>query len=137
MTLQIPIYKGATEAFIPAEIKVGTFRGSNGFSDVEVWQPHYPNDLSALIQKENAVEIIRNLVMEVSFQQKKDIFKFEKKITTIILQHPHEISLLCVGPLTNIALAIKIYPEIRDKVKEAFIMGGNIKGSVYLIHKFS
>lgn len=62
---QIPIYKGATEAIIPAEIKVGTFRGLNGFSDVEVWQPHYPNDVNALIQKENAVEIIRNLVMEV------------------------------------------------------------------------
>lgn len=44
------------------------------------------------------------------------------------MAHPHEISLICIGPLTNIALAIKVYPEIKDKIKEVFIMGGNHRG---------
>lgn len=33
-----------------------------------------------------------------------------------------------IGPLTNIALAIKTFPEIIDNIKDIFIMGGNHKG---------
>lgn len=45
---------------------MGTFRGANGFSDIEVWQPHFPDDINGLIQRKNAVEMIRDLVMDVS-----------------------------------------------------------------------
>lgn len=34
-----------------------------------------------------------------------------------------------IGPLTNIALAIKTFPEIIDNIKDIFIMGGNHKGN--------
>ncbi|XP_055321195.1 nucleoside hydrolase-like [Sitodiplosis mosellana] len=44
------------------------------------------------------------------------------------MQNPHEISLICVGPLTNIGVAIKAHPEIKENIKEVFIMGGNSKG---------
>ncbi|XP_055301164.1 nucleoside hydrolase-like [Sitodiplosis mosellana] len=102
----IPIYKGATEPLIPEETKIGMSFGSNGFCDVEFWKPHYPTDINEIIQRQNAVEIIRELVIE----------------------HPHEISLICLGPLTNIAMAIKTYPEIKKDIKDVFIMGGNCKG---------
>lgn len=65
--LQIPIYKGATEALIPGELKCGTWYGENGFCNVEFWHPDvYPSDINTLIQKQHAVEIIRDLVLEVS-----------------------------------------------------------------------
>ena len=41
---------------------------------------------------------------------------------------PHEITLVPVGPLTNIALAIEKDPSIVPLVKEVIIMGGSITG---------
>src|ERR1700738_2502050 len=41
---------------------------------------------------------------------------------------PHEITLVPVGPLTNIALAILKDPSIVSLAKEAIIMGGSLSG---------
>jgi purine nucleosidase len=41
---------------------------------------------------------------------------------------PHEITLVPVGPLTNIALAVEKDPSIVPLVKEVIIMGGSITG---------
>src|SRR6266436_5897427 len=41
---------------------------------------------------------------------------------------PHEITLVPVGPLTNIALAIQKDPSIVPLVKEVILMGGSISG---------
>src|ERR1700675_4492508 len=41
---------------------------------------------------------------------------------------PHEITLVPVGPLTNIALALLKDPSIAPLVKEVIIMGGSISG---------
>jgi purine nucleosidase len=45
-------------------------------------------------------------------------------ITSIIKENQGEITLLCTGPLTNIALALKDSPEIANMVKEVIVMGG-------------
>ena len=39
--------------------------------------------------------------------------------------HPGEITLVPVGPLTNIALALRLEPRIADWVDEVVLMGGN------------
>jgi purine nucleosidase len=44
-----------------------------------------------------------------------------------IMAHPGEITLVALGPLTNVALAIRKEPRIIQNVKEVFIMGGAIK----------
>jgi len=44
-----------------------------------------------------------------------------------ILSAPGEISLVAIGPLTNIALAIRQEPRIVEAVKELIIMGGAIR----------
>ena len=42
-----------------------------------------------------------------------------------ILKFPHELTLLTLGPLTNLALALRKQPQIAALVKEVVIMGGN------------
>ncbi len=49
-------------------------------------------------------------------------------IIQLVHAAPHEITLVPVGPLTNIALAIERDPSIVPLVKEVIIMGGSIKG---------
>jgi len=42
-----------------------------------------------------------------------------------IMENPGEITLVPIGPLTNLALALRLEPQIADKVKEVILMGGN------------
>ena len=49
-------------------------------------------------------------------------------IIEMIHANPHEITLVPVGPLTNIALALQKDPSIVPLVKEVVIMGGSISG---------
>jgi len=49
-------------------------------------------------------------------------------IIETIHKYPHEITLIPVGPLTNIALAISKDPSIAGLVKDIVIMGGSISG---------
>ena len=44
-----------------------------------------------------------------------------------IMSNPGEITLVALGPLTNVAMAIRKEPRIVQAVKEAFIMGGAIR----------
>jgi purine nucleosidase len=44
-----------------------------------------------------------------------------------ILASPGEITLVAIGPLTNIALAIRQEPRLVDSIKELIIMGGAIR----------
>jgi purine nucleosidase len=49
-------------------------------------------------------------------------------IIQLVHAAPHEITLVPVGPLTNIALAVERDPSIVPLVKEVILMGGSIKG---------
>src|ERR1700723_2736019 len=49
-------------------------------------------------------------------------------IIELIHASPHEITLVPVGPLTNIALAVEKDPSIVPLIKEVILMGGSIKG---------
>ncbi|MBP6177568.1 MAG: nucleoside hydrolase [Anaerolineales bacterium] len=44
-----------------------------------------------------------------------------------IMSNPGEMTLVAIGPLTNIALALRQEPRIAKNVKEVFIMGGAIR----------
>lgn len=45
-----------------------------------------------------------------------------------VMAHPGEITLICTGPLTNLALALLKCPELPDYVAEVIFMGGVIHG---------
>lgn len=49
-------------------------------------------------------------------------------IIEMIHKYPHEITLIPIGPLTNIALAVSKDPAIAGLVKDIVIMGGSITG---------
>uniref|UniRef100_A0A0B6YQS7 C2H2-type domain-containing protein n=1 Tax=Arion vulgaris TaxID=1028688 RepID=A0A0B6YQS7_9EUPU len=43
-------------------------------------------------------------------------------------ENPGEITLVCLGPLTNLALALRLDPLVSNHLKEVYIVGGNIEG---------
>jgi inosine-uridine nucleoside N-ribohydrolase len=49
-------------------------------------------------------------------------------IIQLVHQYPHQITLIPVGPLTNVALAVSQDPSIVPLVKNVVIMGGSITG---------
>lgn len=52
------------------------------------------------------------------------------KMGELICSNPGEITLIAIGPLTNVALALQLYPQMAAAVKEIVIMGGvfNVEG---------
>jgi inosine-uridine nucleoside N-ribohydrolase len=49
-------------------------------------------------------------------------------IIETIRAHPGEVILYCAGPLTNVALAVRLDPAIVELTRAVYIMGGNIGG---------
>ncbi|KAL0129337.1 hypothetical protein PUN28_004204 [Cardiocondyla obscurior] len=100
--MDIPVYRGAYSSLLDAvnskETALEKYHGTDGFGDIFTDDP----DTSKL-EKEHAVCALHRLTSE----------------------DPNNISVICLGPLTNVALAIKLYPEFADNVKDFFIMGGN------------
>lgn len=47
-------------------------------------------------------------------------------LVRLINEHPGELTLVTLGPLTNIALAVRLDPELPRKVKDFYFMGGAI-----------
>ena len=52
-----------------------------------------------------------------------------ERLISEIERHPGEITILAVGPLTNIALALKLQPDIETKIKQIVMMGGNVRSA--------
>ncbi|XP_076452481.1 inosine-uridine preferring nucleoside hydrolase-like [Babylonia areolata] len=46
----------------------------------------------------------------------------------MVSEQPGKISLVCLGPVTNLALALRLDPNMPKKLKEVVIVGGNIEG---------
>lgn len=102
---EIPVFRGAEKPLLPRDL-TGIpgpdhkyFHGKNGFGDVQL--PTLED--MPVIQNENAVVALHR----------------------ISIQYKGELSLICCGPLTNIALALRTYHDFKHNIKEIFIMGGN------------
>ncbi len=115
---QIGIYSGANYAFDHnyATIKRELAAGAGGDGYLGAWnspEPHHASDLKAppdgfakrtYVQREHAVDFIIRTVKA----------------------NPHEITVLAVGPLTNLALAAKRDPSIVPLIKQIIYMGGAV-----------
>ena len=40
------------------------------------------------------------------------------------MAYPNEVTIICVGALTNIQLALQSNPEFKDNVRDFLLMGG-------------
>ena len=95
--LESPVYQGAARPLYIEMDDPPTFvHGEAGLGEIEVQDGDYAHDGL------DAAAFIANAIME----------------------NPHEISLVCLGRLTNIALALKLAPEIAFLIKELVLMGG-------------
>lgn len=102
---QIPVATGAAQPLQIAPHPVADFvHGKNGFGNIELPRSARAADPRAAAQL----------------------------IVDIVRQNPGEISLLPIGPLTNIALALQQAPDIAELVQEVIIMGGafDVAGNV-------
>lgn len=100
----IPVYKGAAHAILGNEKDVDAtfYHGQDGLGNANF---DLEPDFSQL-ESEHAVNAINRLVSENS----------------------GEITMITLGPMTNIALACRLNPELGNQLKEVVIMGGNYQG---------
>jgi inosine-uridine nucleoside N-ribohydrolase len=96
----IPVAGGAQHPLFQKTITAEFWHGANGLADV----PTPPSKCTA--DPRFAADMIIQMVHA----------------------SPHEITLLPIGPLTNIALAVEKDPSIVPLVKEVILMGGSISG---------
>ncbi len=62
-----------------------------------------------------------------------------KLLTELVREHPGELTLLTLGPLTNVALAAERWPEFLGNLKELVILGGavSVNGDVTAAAEFN
>ncbi|TLX48601.1 nucleoside hydrolase [Pseudoalteromonas phenolica] len=80
-----------------------------------------PSAPATIVHGENGLGNI-NIPDEIESKANEEIA--HDLIIKSIKEHPNEITLIAIGRLTNLALAIKKAPEITSLVKEVIIMGG-------------
>src|SRR5579863_6300339 len=96
----IPVARGATHPLNQKLITAQYWHGKNGLADIEV--PPSKCKADARFGPDLIIELVH--------------------------KYPHEITLIPIGPLTNIALAVSKDPSIVPLVKDIVIMGGSISG---------
>ncbi|UEJ81800.1 nucleoside hydrolase [Brachybacterium halotolerans subsp. kimchii] len=107
----VPVHRGSARPLLREVHVAGDIHGESGLDGVELPEPTVP------VAAQRAVEFIVQTVME---------------------SEPGEITLVCTGPLTNLALAVRLEPAIIDRVREVVIMGGGYhEGNVTPVAEFN
>ena len=96
----IPVYAGAHESL------------KRGPRKVYARHVHGEDGLGNMLDRENPIEINEKNAIDFLIEQVKS--------------NPGKITYICVGPLTNLALALQKAPEITNLFEEVIIMGGAV-----------
>ncbi|XP_029285711.1 inosine-uridine preferring nucleoside hydrolase-like [Cottoperca gobio] len=110
----IPVFRGSGVPLVGARNPVSDHFGTDGLGDVlKDKDPQWEEK----IQSEHAVNALIRLVTA----------------------NRKQVSLVALGPLTNLALAVRLDPSFPQKLKDLYIMGGNMegKGNVTLCAEFN
>ncbi|XP_022207823.2 uncharacterized protein C1683.06c isoform X2 [Nilaparvata lugens] len=99
--LEIPVYRGASQGLVH-ETNTSNFFGEDGMGDVNYPEP--PSD--SLLQQEHAAVFLANAVK----------------------QNPGSITLLMMGPMTNVALAVRLNPKFMTQIGRIVSLAGAIAG---------
>ncbi|WP_186802643.1 nucleoside hydrolase [Lacrimispora celerecrescens] len=97
----IMVARGAEKPLFLRAPYYGDTHGRTGLGDIVL-----PTAVDSDFAKENAIEVIRRYADERN----------------------GELELLVIGPMTNIAIALSLYPDIAEKIKHIWFMGGAVKG---------
>ncbi|VDM24238.1 unnamed protein product [Toxocara canis] len=107
--IEVPIYKGAFEPLVAMTGRVtdeSLLFGKDGIGDKP---DNFPK-----VEQEDFI--------------KHDSSKPAALALIELLKQHNDVTLVCIGPLTNIALAMKLDADFVRRPKEMVIMGGNIYG---------
>lgn len=107
----IPVAKGAATPLLRENRFATNAHGASGMGSFE-----FPEPKTALLTEENAV------------LKQWQILQAAKEPVTII----------ALGPLTNVALLLQTFPEIRSKIQEIVLMGGSTaRGNIGVYGEFN
>lgn len=95
----VPVAKGASEPLIRAAQDASDIHGATGMEGFD-----FPEPKRELLMERNAIDAMRDVLM-----------KSEEPIT-----------IMPIGPLTNIALLLKAYPEVKARIERIVLMGGSV-----------
>lgn len=94
---ETPVYEGCARPFLRAPAHAEWFHGPDGMGDMR-----YPAPQRAPAGKDAVLQLVQRFAAA-----------------------PGEITLVTLGPLTNVAAALALEPRLADWVKECYVMGGN------------
>jgi len=101
---KVPIYKGCSSPL--NEPLLQGVHGKDGMGDTEI------------------VKTIKGYTECIDHKEHGSV-----AIVRLANEFPGDLNLICIGPLTNIAVALKLDPELATKVKSITIMGGTSRGA--------
>lgn len=93
----VPVYTGAATPLERDPVEAGDFHGPSGLGPIAIVEPDAP------LAEGHAAQFIAD---------------------TIRREPPNTVTLAVTGPATNIALALRLAPEIGPRVKQIVVMGG-------------
>lgn len=95
---KIPVAMGATRPLIDELVDASSVHGSSGMDGYDFPEPSRDNLLNT-----HAINAMKDVLLNAS----------------------EPITLVPIGPLTNIALLLRVYPEVKPMIKEIILMGGS------------
>jgi inosine-uridine nucleoside N-ribohydrolase len=112
---QVPVYTGAEAPLVHSAAMVREYGRRWGALDFVGAFAH--NDPQAVIPAPGCKLSARKAHSEAAVQF----------IISEIERQPGEVTILAIGPMTNIAMALRLKPDIETKIKRIVFMGGNLK----------
>lgn len=107
----VPVALGADRPLIKDPIDASDIHGSTGMDGFDFDEP-----TDDLVLKENAVNAMYRVIMNSK----------------------EPITLVPIGPLTNIAILLKMYPKVKENIAEIVLMGGSTgRGNAGVMAEFN
>lgn len=108
---RVPVAKGAMKPLVRHNEDASGVHGQSGMDGYDFDAP----DTSVLLE-EHAIEAMRRTILSSS----------------------EKITLVPIGPLTNIALLLSTYPEVKEHIEEIVLMGGSAgRGNYGVLSEFN